>query len=148
MDRRSSECGRCHNKRIAPLGYKATVEKYGEKFAVEHIQQKLLANPSDLEVIVAEWLTRLGVRFEREVWFETKLNGKRKVYLIDFVLSIRGQIVPLEVQGTYVHQFHAERDAHKLATLRRAYGAVVAIDTEAVKSGAGYDLLAALVEVK
>lgn len=127
--KRVKQCRRCHLTSIAPLGWRATKAKYGPKAAVSHVQAYRRANPSDLEQIVITHLDDLAVKYQREVWFETPSG---KVYLLDFVLP--GQRV-IEVNGSYVHIHHKERDARKLAALDAAGYTVLVLSEPQVKNG-------------
>lgn len=121
--KRARQCRRCHLRQIAPLGFKALIEKYGEKAAVKFLQEYRLDNPSNLERAVAQLLTGMGVEFEREVWYER--DGK--VYLLDF--SVDGRVI--EVNGSYAHSHHEERDAHKLSVLTaNGFSVLILSDTE------------------
>lgn len=106
-------CQKCHASIAGKQGYKATVRKKGKDFAIECVREYRLGNPSSLELEVMKRLDSAGIRYEREVL----LNTDGRHYLIDFV--IEGSIA-LEVQGTWAHQFHAERDYNKAGAIIRA----------------------------
>lgn len=137
----AKQCQHCHLTAIAPLGWQATKAKYGEKTVVHHLQTYLLRNPSSLEIIVSCWLNNLSIQYEREVWIESRTKTGTKVYLVDFVFSINGVKFYLEINGTYVHQFHAERDAAKQKLLKGRGYPVLVWDDHTIKSGAGLEIL-------
>lgn len=148
-DARSAQCQRCHCVEIAPMGYKAVVAKYGEKYAVKCLKAYLDAHPSSLEAKVMGWLNELGLDFSTNFWIDATHKGKHVVYLVDFAIvnPKTNSWVYLEVNGDYVHQFHAERDQRKLRCLRRRKNdRVVVLDTTAVTSGSGRDLLQAALQ--
>ncbi len=126
---RAKQCRRYHLTQIASKGYAATRDKYGQHFAVRFVRDYRLANPSSLEQIVLGWLERQGVYFEREYWFETP----DRVYLIDFMLP---GCVAVEVNGTWSHSYHVERDRRKLAALRDSGFQIVVLSEADVTSGA------------
>lgn len=115
--KRGSVCRQCHMGNIAPLGYQATREKYGDKFAVQFIRAHLLKHPSGLERKVMRALKRLELStfaVEREYPI---IGYNDKWYLVDFVFMRRAEKIAIEVNGDYVHSFHAKRDAAKRALL-------------------------------
>lgn len=131
---RGSVCKKCHCKRIAPQGYRATAEKHGAKFAVLAAREYRLSHPSDLERKVMSTLE--GLRFY-EVTIEREyieIGEGERWFILDFALfTPEGQYV-IEVNGDYVHQYHAERDAAKLATLQAHGWQVLILDSESVRS--------------
>ena len=126
---RAKQCRRCHLSQIAPLGYAATKERHSEHFVTYLLRQHRLSHPSCLEQIVQAWLDEQGIYYEREYWLEQP----DKVYLVDFILP-RG--VAVEVNGDYVHRFHAQRDQRKIEALRFHGFTVVVLTEDDVKSGA------------
>jgi hypothetical protein len=126
------QCRRCHLSQIASKGYAATRAKYGEHFAIRHVRDYRLANPSSLERIVSAWLDHQGVSYEREHWLE--LTGR--VYLIDFVFCAMGDVFAVEVNGAWAHSHHAARDARKIAALRDCGFDVIELTEGDVLSGA------------
>ena len=125
---RIKQCRRCHLTQIASKGYAATQAKYGQKFAVRFVRDYRLANPSSLEQVVMNWLDCQRVCYEREFWLEMT----DQVYLVDFIIGC----VAVEVNGTWAHQFHVDRDRRKLAALRDCGFAVVALSEADVLTGA------------
>lgn len=108
-------CKKCHTSRIGKLGYKATVAKHGDQFAIGFVRQYRLDHPSVLERAVMTALDQLGLRYEREYIYQV---SPRKVYLIDFVVSA-GIDYFIEVNGV-VHRYHLDRDTAKAAAIRAA----------------------------
>lgn len=133
--RRNRPCKRCHNKSIARKGYEATVSKYGIKFAIKPLRGYLLKHPSNLEVRVAQTLEGLGIGYEREFHLEPEaLEYAGKTYLIDFAINVRGITHFIEVNGSYVHQFHELRDSQKMKCIEAAGFRVLVLDDDAVMS--------------
>ncbi|GAB4527972.1 MAG: hypothetical protein OHK0046_46340 [Anaerolineae bacterium] len=123
---RARQCRQCHLRQIAPLGYRATVRKYGEKWALRHVQSYHQSNPSSLEQLVADQLDALGIWYEREVLVTTT---SRKSWLVDFVVGG----VAIEVNGAYVHSHHLKRDRRKLRYLRRRYRYVLVLEETTIR---------------
>ena len=133
--RGATVCKACHNRRIAPLGYAAMCKKYGEKWAVRHVQRSLLANPSDLEKLVGAALDTLGVSYEREHFLKTKTSGRKaRAYLVDFMVSGSAGLVAIEINGDYVHQFHSSRDKRKMSLLKRRGIPVIVLTDKDIKA--------------
>lgn len=118
---RTKQCRRCHLQSIAALGYRATAARYGEKWAVRHVQSYRLSAPSSLEQLVADQLNTLNIWYEREVMVTTTT---RKSWLVDFVVGD----IAIEVNGFYAHSHHTNRDRRKLKYLRRKYRHVLVLD--------------------
>lgn len=133
--KRAKQCRTCHLRGIAPLGYKATAEKYGQHFAVEVQRTYRLENPSDLERQLMAVLEELELPYEREVMVE----AEGRAYLIDFVLFGDRAV---EVNGEWVHQFHGERDARKLRALRNLGYDVMVVNETDLQNGIRSHLLA------
>src|SRR5262245_37358882 len=77
---KSRQCRKCHLSQIAPRGYAATREKYGNHFALRFVRMYRLDHPSSLEQIVQTWLDGQGIGYEREfTLFQTD-----HVFLVDF----------------------------------------------------------------
>lgn len=131
------QCRQCHNSQIAPLGYAATKAKYGENFAIQFVRDYRLSHLSNLEQIVRAWLQQQGLWFEREYWLETA----DRVYLVDFLLP---GSVAIEVNGSWAHSHHADRDARKLAALRSEGFTVIVLTEADVLTGAFVGRLAAV----
>lgn len=125
---RAKQCRRCHLTEIAPLGYAATAARYGEKFAVAHQRTYRLENPSDLEIQMMAVLDELALTYEREVLVEMGDH----CYLIDFVLD--GWFA-IEVNGSWAHQFHQERDDRKVKALTRAGYRVLVVNERDLSNG-------------
>lgn len=139
---RSAQCQHCHLTAIAPLGYKATEAKFGKKFSVKFVKEYLDKNPSDLEQIVAQWLSDLRAEYETNFRFETSYDGIDSVYLVDFVVrTSQNTTLMIEVDGTWAHQFHAERDARKTAALKEQGFPLLRLDTTTIKSGEALTIL-------
>jgi len=133
-----SVCRKCHCTRIAPLGWKATKARYGADVAVAIQQRYRLEHPSDLERIVRQALDDLGIAYERERWI---VDGSRN-WLVDFALP-EGKLI--EVNGTFSHSHHGERDQPKLASLTGMGFAVLVLTESEIHNGLG-DHLAAFAE--
>lgn len=101
VERRGCICFACAQGKKGVKGYAATVQKYGEGFALDYVRQYRLANPSCLEIDVMAVLDDLNVRYQREV----KVGG----YLVDFVVD--GEFA-IEVNGTYAHS-HDDRQKER-----------------------------------
>ena len=138
---RSKQCQKCHLTEIAPLGYKATEAKFGKKFSVQFVKEYLDKNPSDLEQIVAQWLNALRAEYETNFRFETTYAGIDSVYLVDFVVKTGDTVLMIEVDGEWAHQFHAERDARKSAALAEQGFPLLRLNTTAIQSGEGFQML-------
>jgi very-short-patch-repair endonuclease len=123
-----TRCQRCHMRRIAAKGWAKTALLYGTKFAVEKRRAWALRNPSSLEQRVMRALNTLGVSYEREYWLEDQDTGK--VVLVDFLV---GGAAAIEVDGTWAHQFHAERDAWRQALITSAGYPLLVLDESTVK---------------
>lgn len=135
---RAKQCRRCHLSSIAPRGYAATAEKFGPHFAARFVRDYRLANPSSLEQIVSTWLDCQRVCYEREFWFELT----ERVYLVDFMIGC----MAVEVQGTWAHSHHVERDRRKLEALRECGFQVVVLSEADVLTGAFVQRLAAALQ--
>lgn len=116
---------------IGREGFKACAQKYGAGFLIERVRAHLLKDPSKPEQVVLEVLSHLGINdFEREYHLKTK-GSKPRNYLVDFMIWNGVDFVAVEINGTYVHQFHAKRDARKLRLLkRRNYRVLVYTDEQ------------------
>lgn len=110
-ERSGCKCFMCSQREKAKKGYAATAAKHGKHSAIEHVQAYRLAHPSALEMQLSTVLTAMGRQFEREVWLEVA----GRIYLIDFVVD---GVFAIEVNGGWVHQFHAERDQRKMNAIR------------------------------
>lgn len=135
--KRTTLCRTCHNRQIAPLGYRATAEKYGEQFALQAQRQYRIDHPSNLEQLVTRCLVDSGIQFERETVF----TAGGKSYLLDFVID--RQVI--EVNGNYAHSFHADRDERKLAALQAAGLDVLILTDEDFKTAGYRDLILSFV---
>ena len=109
-----------------------TKAKYGEHFATRFVRLHRLDHPSSLEQIIMNWLDCQGVGYEREFW----LDCGEKVYLVDFVICAMGKIFAVEVNGSWAHSHHTERDSRKLAALRDCGFDVIVVDEADVLNGA------------
>jgi hypothetical protein len=132
-ERQRCLCYRCAQSEKGRLGWLATVERYGLHFTTRHVQAYRLANPSNLERIVSDWLAELGVSYEREVWLATH----EQVYLLDFVAQ--GNLA-IEVNGEFVHRYRDHHDQTKYQLIRRQYQLLVLHEFE-VLTGAAFPVL-------
>lgn len=140
--RKARVCYRCSQREKGALGYAAMVARYGEKWAVRHIQAYRLANPSTLERAVALILRDLGLRFSREFWLATKAHGRKQhVYLVDFMVTVNGVDHAVEVNGEWAHSHHARRDRLKLRLLRRRGYPVLVIEEADIRAGRAEQML-------
>lgn len=114
---RAKQCQKCHLRKIAPLGWQATVDSVGREEALDILvsrqRQYRLLNPSSLEQIAIKAIDHLAVPYEREVII--KVDGRR--YIADFVIA--GKYI-VEVSGDYAHQDRPDYDAHRRALLQKA----------------------------
>jgi very-short-patch-repair endonuclease len=111
-------------------------DKYGEKWAVRHIRESLLAKPSDLEKLVMAALDSMHLRYEREYWLATKASGrKQRVYLVDFMVHVYGiGNVAIEVNGNYAHERHEKRDKRKMRLMKRRGIPCIVLTDEDIKA--------------
>lgn len=137
---RAKQCRRCHLSQIAPKGYAATKAKHGAHFATRHVRLYRLDNPSNLEQIVTTWLDCQGAAYEREYWLDCGAH----VYLVDFVLCAAGNVFAVEVNGTWAHSHHAERDTRKVEALQSHGFDVIVLSESDVLTGAYTQKLSAL----
>ena len=134
---RNWRCQNCHNARVAHLGAEATLKRHGIETLVWHIQNRQCQNPSKPEQAFIEALTANGftplmgcdyahdsqpypmsTQYVREYWFTCWQTGKN--YLVDFWFQFGNHTIAVEINGTYVHQFHTARDAAKAKALQNA----------------------------
>ncbi len=116
-------CYHCAQAEKGRMGWQVTAARWGVKVAVKHQRTYRLAHPSNLEQQCMALLDRLGVSYEREVWFEQQ----DKVYLIDFVVAER---LAIEVNGTFAHRHRADSDALKQAVLCQHYPLLILSDVD------------------
>jgi hypothetical protein len=146
--RRAGDCFRCAQRRKAAMGYEAMVARYGEKWAVHHLQAYRLEHPSSLEQAVMLTLSDLHVSYRREVWLATKASGrKQRVYLVDFIVTVRGIDYAIEVNGEWAHRHHARRDQLKLRLLRRRGYPVLVLTEADIRAGRTESLLKAFLDL-
>jgi very-short-patch-repair endonuclease len=131
-ERNQSPCFMCSQKRKAKLGYAAMCARWGEKWAVRHMQAWQLKNPTRDEQRVARLLDDLGVRYTRQYWLATKTSGKRqRVYLLDFVVDHQYVI---QVNGG-IHVLHVERDRRCRSLIKRRGMKLLELTTQDVRGG-------------
>lgn len=131
-ERKQSPCFMCAQKRKAKLGYAAMCARWGEKWAVRHMQRWQLEHPNRDENAVARMLDALGVRYQRQYWLATKASGKRqRVYLLDFVVDFEYVI---QVNGG-VHVLHERRDRRCRSLIKRRGMKLLELTTQDVRGG-------------
>lgn len=140
--RRAGLCYQCSQRHKAALGYAAMVARYGEKWAVRHVQAYRLAHPSTLEQAVTLILRDLRVSFEREYWLATRATGRRQhVYLVDFLVHVGGVAYAIEVNGEWAHSHHAKRDKLKLRLLKRRGFPTLVLEEADIRAGRAEQML-------
>jgi very-short-patch-repair endonuclease len=147
----NDQCQRCLARRRGRNGWRVMASRYGRRWAMRHVQAYRLDHPSTLEQRVAGMLDRLRIQYEREHALSTKASGRRKnVYLIDFMLSIAGEQIAVEVDGTFVHSQPAsiKRDKLKTRLLKRRGFRLIRLSEFEILSGAAFSTLATLAETQ
>lgn len=118
-ERRQSICFLCSQARKAVLGYRAMARRWGEKWAVNHVQQWRMAHRTPEEAAVETWLDNLGLSYVSEYKVSTKAKGKRqRCYLVDVMICLQGNLYAIEIDGG-VHVLHSRRDRRKASLLKR-----------------------------
>ena len=108
--KRCKSCRRCSSRK----GFKASLSKISLSDALGHVREYRLANPSQPERIVAEWLDEWGLTYEREVvWIVDHSAGGGDCfgYVLDFVVSLPDSYRrAIEVNGYWHKRTRAQRD--------------------------------------
>lgn len=133
---KAEPCKACDSRTKGKRGFAATAKRYGQKWAVAHVQRYRLDHPSSLETAVALTLDDMGVVYQREVEIRTKATGKRqKAYLLDFVVMVDGEQRVIEVDGAFVHSQHTARDKRKSALLKRRHIPLLRLTEADIRAG-------------
>lgn len=142
--KRVQMCYQCSQTAKAKKGYAATAAKHGKRFALRHLREWRLQNPTCLERIVVAWLDDLGLSYEREYYFVT---GDGDVRLLDFLVNSR---LVIEANGKYWHEKPETmaRDGHKLEALRYAGFDVLVLSESEITNGEGYQRLKSHLAIK
>lgn len=117
---KTRNCQRCHLKQIAPLGARATIEKYGLSYLTSLVRAYRLENPTSLETLVEDALTgmsdEISIEWEREYQW-TGESGTH--WLADFLIYYDDREIVLEVNG---HYWHSQADRIQKDKLKQTDG--------------------------
>ncbi|MBL8165412.1 MAG: DUF559 domain-containing protein [Anaerolineae bacterium] len=117
--RTGAVCYRCAQAAKGRRGFAATAARYGEKWAVNHVQAWRQINRTPQELTVQRWLDLAGYEYMVEYRVATKSSGKRqRVYLVDVMIVLCGRLLAIEIDGG-CHVLHTRRDRNKKALLTR-----------------------------
>lgn len=136
---RTGGCFPCSQKAKAAQGFAAMADRWGHRWAMRHVQAHREANPSKPEQTMAALLDDLGVDWRREVPLTTKSSGRKKrVYLLDFVVSHAGREWAIEVDGVYFHTTNPRtmrNDKLKTRLLKRRNFPLLRVTDDDLKHG-------------
>ncbi len=126
---KTQNCRHCHCARIAPLGFAATAERWGQDFAIRAAAAWRIAHPSSLERRVEAALSEIeGIVWQREYAVE---RPGCNPYFVDFVVMVGTKCIALEVNGCYVHRNDCEEQ--RKCALQPYFDEVVIISEGEVK---------------
>jgi predicted AAA+ superfamily ATPase len=133
--KKTKQCRHCHLKAIAPLGFQAAAEKHGRNFAIDKAREWQLANPSSLEQIVAEALSRIpGITWERE--YEVRYG--EQTWYVDFVVNTSHHQIAIEIQSDWVKQQQTRTRPNKIkirtGQLRCCFDELIFLDESDITS--------------
>lgn len=142
-------CGRCSARMKGKKGFAVMAGRFGQKWAMRHVQAYQLEHPSKPEQIVEKLLAALGVGCQRQVWLATKAHGRRQwVCLLDFTFEVGQFTVALEVDGAYWHGLpgRSRSDRRKTSLCRRRGIVLVRISDGELTSANGRERVSHRIE--